>query len=86
MDLLESFPHRPCQISGIISSVTLVSGGYGYVSEPTITATSESGANGAGALVSGTTNSWSASGYEFEHQEMLNILSGPDWTPTGMPM
>ena len=24
--------------------------------------------------------------YEFEHQEMLNLLSGPDWTPTGMPM
>ena len=23
--------------------------------------------------------------YEFEHQEMLNLLSGPDWTPTGMP-
>ena len=74
------------QISGIISSVTLVSGGYGYVSEPTITATSESGANGAGALVSGATNSWSASGYEFEHEEMLNILSGPDWSPTGMPI
>jgi hypothetical protein len=24
--------------------------------------------------------------YEFEHQEMLNLLSGPDWTPTGMPI
>ena len=22
--------------------------------------------------------------YEFEHQEMLNLLSGPDWTPTGI--
>jgi len=24
--------------------------------------------------------------YEFEHEEMLNLLSGPDWTPTGMPI
>ena len=22
--------------------------------------------------------------YEFEHEEMLNLLSGPDWTPTGI--
>ena len=22
--------------------------------------------------------------YEFEHQEMLDLLSGPDWTPTGI--
>ena len=73
------------QISGVVDSVSLVSGGYGYASEPTITLTSISGTNGTGALVSGVTNSWSASGCEFEHQDMLNILSGPDWTPTGMP-
>jgi hypothetical protein len=72
------------QVGGVVDSVSLVSGGYGYVSEPTITATSESGANGTGALVSGTTNSWSASGYQFEHEDMLNVLSGPDWTPTGI--
>jgi hypothetical protein len=70
------------QMSGALSSVTLVSGGWDYSSEPTIVI----GTNGTDGLVSATTNSWSASGYEFDHPDMLNVLSGPDWTPTGMPM
>ena len=70
------------QASGAINSVRVTDGGQGYASEPTIVI----GTNGADGLVKATTDSWSASGYEFEHEEMLNILSGPDWTPTGMPM
>jgi len=75
-----------CQSSGTVTSVSLISGGYDYTSAPTIAFTSASGTNGTGAFVVPTTNSWSASGYEFEHEEMLNLLSGPDWTPTGIPM
>jgi len=68
------------QLSGALSSVDLVSGGWGYSSEPTIVI----GANGIDGLVSATTNSWSASGYEFDHPDMLNVLSGPDWSSTGI--
>ena len=74
------------QVGGAINSVSLISGGYDYTSEPTIAFTSASGTNGTGAFVAPTTNSWSASGYEFDHPDMLNFLSGPDWTPTGIPM
>ena len=70
------------QLSGALRSVNIVDAGWSYSSEPTIVI----GTNGADGLVKATTDSWSASGYEFEHEEMLNILSGPDWTPTGMPM
>jgi len=74
------------EVSGAVVSVLLIGGGYDYTSEPTIAVTSASGTNGTGALVTATTNSWSASGYEFDHPDMLNLLSGPDWTPTGIPM
>ena len=70
------------QLSGALRSVNIVDAGWSYSSEPTIVI----GTNGTNGLVKATTDSWSASGYEFEHEEMLNILSGPDWTPTGMPM
>jgi len=68
------------QLSGALSSVNLVNGGWGYTSEPTVVI----GTNGTDGLVTATTNSWSASGYEFDHPDMLNVLSGPDWTPTGI--
>ena len=68
------------QMSGAINSVNLVNGGRGYSSEPTVVI----GTNGTDGLVKATTDSWSASGYEFDHPDMLNILSGPDWTPTGI--
>jgi len=70
------------KLSGALSSVNIVNAGWSYSSEPTIVI----GTNGTNGLVTATTNSWSASGYEFEHEDMLNVLSGPDWTPTGMPM
>jgi len=66
--------------SGALSSTSLVNGGQGYASEPTVVI----GANGTDAIVTAKTNSWSASGYEFDHPDMLNVLSGPDWTPTGI--
>jgi len=68
------------QMSGALSSVTLVSGGWDYSSEPTIVI----GTNGTDGLVKATTNSWSASGYEFDHPDMINVLSGPDWSSTGI--
>jgi len=64
------------QVSGAINSVTLVSPGQGYSSKPTIVI----GTNGTDGVVTANTNSWSASGYEFNHPDMLNILSGPNWT------
>ena len=64
------------QVSGAINSVRVTNGGQGYSSEPTIVI----GTNGTDGVVTAKTNSWSASGYEFEHEEMLNILSGPNWT------
>ena len=67
-------------LSGAVSSVRLVDAGYGYASEPTVVI----GTNGTDGLVKATTDSWSASGYEFDHPDMLNVLSGPDWTPTGI--
>jgi len=67
-------------LSGTISSVNLVNGGRGYSSEPTVVI----GANGTDGLVKATTDSWSASGYEFDHPDMLNVLSGPDWSSTGI--
>jgi len=70
------------QLSGALRSVNIVDAGWSYSSEPTIVI----GTNGTNGLVTAKTNSWSASGYEFEHEDMLNVLSGPDWTPTGMPM
>jgi len=70
------------QASGVINSVRVTNRGQGYSSEPTIVI----GTDGTDGLVTATTNSWSASGYEFEHQDMLNVLSGPDWSPTGMVM
>ena len=68
------------QLSGAINSVTLVSAGQGYSSKPTVVI----GTNGTDGVVTAETNSWSASGYEFDHTDMLNVLSGPDWTPTGI--
>ena len=70
------------QASGVINSVRVTNRGQGYSSEPTIVI----GTDGTDGLVTATTNSWSASGYEFEHQDMLNVLSGPDWSPTGITM
>jgi len=67
-------------LSGTISSVNLVNGGRGYSSEPTVVI----GTNGTDGLVKATTDSWSASGYEFDHPDMINILSGPDWSSTGI--
>jgi hypothetical protein len=67
-------------LSGAINSVTLENAGHGYVSEPTIVI----GTNGVDGVITATTNSWSASGYEFDHTDMLNVLSGPDWTSTGI--
>ncbi|SVD42629.1 uncharacterized protein METZ01_LOCUS395483, partial [marine metagenome] len=64
------------QVSGAINSVRVTNGGQSYSSEPTIVI----GTNGTDGVVTAKTNSWSASGYEFEHEEMLNILSGPNWT------
>ena len=64
------------RVSGAINSVTLVSPGQGYSSKPTIVI----GTNGTDGVVTANTNSWSASGYEFNHPDMLNILSGPNWT------
>jgi hypothetical protein len=63
-------------LSGAINSVTLENAGHGYVSEPTIVI----GTNGTNGVVTATTDSWSASGYEFNHPDMLNVLSGPNWT------
>ena len=68
------------QLSGALSSVDLENAGWGYSSEPTIII----GTNGTGGAVTPTTNSWSASGYEFDHEETINILRGPNWTPTGI--
>ena len=64
------------QVSGAINSVRVTNGGQGYTSEPTIVI----GTNGTDGVVTAKTNSWSASGYEFDHEETLNILSGPNWT------
>jgi hypothetical protein len=68
------------QVSGAINSVRVTDGGQGYSSEPTVVI----GTNGTDGVVTAETNSWSASGYEFDHTDMLNVLSGPDWTPTGI--
>ena len=68
------------RVSGAINSVRVTNGGESYSSKPTIVI----GTNGTDGVVTANTNSWSASGYEFDHEDMLNVLSGPDWTPTGM--
>jgi len=70
------------QVSGALNSVTVVDAGQGYASVPTVVI----GTDGTDGVVTAKTNSWSASGYEFDHPDVLNVLSGPDWTPTGMPI
>ena len=71
-----AFVSSSVQVSGAINSVTVTDAGRGYYSVPSIVI----GAEGVDAVVTAKTNSWSASGREFTHEETLNILSTSNWT------
>ena len=71
-----AFVSSSIQVSGAINSVTVVDAGRGYYSVPSIVI----GTDGVDGEVTAQTNSWSASGREFTHEETLNILSTSNWT------
>ena len=71
-----AFVSSSIQVSGSINSVTVTDAGRGYYSVPSIVI----GTDGVGGEVTAQTNSWSASGREFTHEETLNILSTSNWT------
>ena len=64
------------QVSGAINSVIITNVGRSYYNVPSIVI----GTNGTDGVVTANTNSWSASGREFTHEETLNILSTSNWT------
>ena len=71
-----AFVSSSIQVSGAINSVTVTDAGRGYYSVPSIVI----GTDGVDGEVEAQTNSWSASGREFTHEETLNILSTSNWT------
>ena len=71
-----AFVSSSIQVSGAINSVTVTNVGRSYYNVPSIVI----GTNGTDGVVTANTNSWSASGYEFDHEETLNILSTSNWT------